>query len=70
MDIRLVGPRDGIDAAEAILSELGIRSIFITANTDPHTRDRAEAVQPIGFLEKPLTAHRLKLGLMSVGDRE
>jgi CheY-like chemotaxis protein len=35
MDIRLVGPRDGIDAAQEIQSRLGIGSIFVTANTLP-----------------------------------
>ena len=63
MDIRLNGSRDGIDAAEEIRRRLGIGSIFVTANTDPQTRRRAEAVQPLGFLEKPLTEQRLRLGL-------
>jgi CheY-like chemotaxis protein len=60
MDVRLAGKRDGIDAAGEILSRLGIRSIFVTANTDPHTRERAAAVNPAGFLEKPLTPQRLQ----------
>jgi two-component system, response regulator PdtaR len=60
MDIRLVGPRDGIDAAREIQSRLGIGSIFVTANTDPETRKRAQAIKPIAFLEKPLTEHRLR----------
>ena len=63
MDIRLAGPRDGIEAAEEIRSRFGIGSIFVTANTDPHTRQRAEAIRPIGILEKPLTEQRLRLGL-------
>jgi len=68
MDIRLLGSRDGIDAAEEIHRRLGIGSIFVTANTDPQTRRRAEAVRPIGFLEKPLTEQRLRAGLGSVPD--
>ena len=68
MDIRLLGPRDGIDAAEEISRRLGIGSIFVTANTDPQTRRRAEAVRPLGFLEKPLTEQRLRFGLSSVAD--
>jgi CheY-like chemotaxis protein len=60
MDIRLVGPRDGIDAAQEIQSRYGIGSIFVTANTDPETRMRAQAIKPIAFLEKPLTEHRLR----------
>ena len=67
MDIRLLGSRDGIDAAEEIRHRLGIGSIFVTANTDAQTRRRAEAVSPLGFLEKPLTEQRLRLGLSSVG---
>jgi len=63
MDIRLNGSRDGIEAADEIRKRLGIGSIFVTANTDPQTRQRALASQPLGFLEKPLTEQRLKLGL-------
>jgi CheY-like chemotaxis protein len=66
MDIRLIGSRDGIDAAEEIRRRFGIGSIFVTANTDPHTRQRAQAVQPLGFLEKPLTEQRLRLGLSRI----
>jgi CheY-like chemotaxis protein len=66
MDIRLIGSRDGIDAADEIHKRLGIGSIFVTANTDPQTRQRALALQPLGFLEKPLTEERLKLGLSKV----
>jgi CheY-like chemotaxis protein len=68
MDIRLMGARDGIAAADEIRTRFGIGSIFVTANTDPQTRSRAEAVQPIGFLQKPLTEQRLRLGLSRVGD--
>ncbi|RPI41753.1 MAG: response regulator [Hyphomicrobiaceae bacterium] len=63
MDIRLIGSRDGIGAADEIAGRLGIGSIFVTANTDAQTRRRAEAIQPLGFLEKPLTEQRLRLGL-------
>lgn len=63
MDIRLIGSRDGIDAAEEIRRRFGIGCIFVTANTDPHTRRRAQDVQPLGFLEKPLTERRLRNGL-------
>ena len=66
MDIRLTGSRDGIDAADEISDRFGIASIFVTANADRETRRRAEAVQPLGFLEKPLTEQRLRLGLSKV----
>jgi CheY-like chemotaxis protein len=64
MDIRLSGPRDGIDAADEIQRRFGISSIFVTANTDAQTRARAAAVAPLGFLEKPLTRLRLQSGLV------
>src|SRR5437660_11622739 len=63
MDIRLNGSRDGIEADDELRKSLGIGSLFLTANTDPQTRQRALAIQPLGFLEKPLTQQRLKLGL-------
>jgi CheY-like chemotaxis protein len=68
MDIRLMGARDGIAAAEEIRSKFGISSIFVTANTDAQTRARAEAVRPVAFLQKPLTEERLRLGLSRIGE--
>jgi two-component system, response regulator PdtaR len=66
MDIRLIGSRDGIDAAEEIRRRFDIGSIFVTANSDPETQRRAQVVQPLGFLEKPLTEQRLQLGLSAL----
>jgi two-component system, response regulator PdtaR len=63
MDIRLNGTRDGIDAADEIRRSFGISSIFVTANSDPQTRQRADSAQPLGFIEKPLTEERLRRGL-------
>lgn len=63
MDIRLQGSRDGIDAAKEIRTRFGSRIVFVTANTDPGTRARADAVKPTAFLEKPLTSLRLKHAL-------
>ena len=66
VDIRLVGARDGIDAAEEIFNRFGVPSLFVTANTDPQTRARAQAVQPLGFLEKPINPQRLRVGLRKI----
>lgn len=66
MDIRLIGPRDGIEAATSIHDKLGIRSIFVTANTDARTRERALRAHPLGFIEKPLTERRLKDQLAAI----
>jgi CheY-like chemotaxis protein len=66
MDIRLAGATDGIGAALAIRSQHGIESIFVTGNTDPHTLMRAEAIKPLGVLEKPITLERLRAQLKSL----
>ena len=66
VDIRLIGARDGIDAAGEMFNRFGIPSLFVTANTDPHTRGRAQAVHPLGFIEKPVNSQRLRAALRSV----
>lgn len=53
MDIRLVGPRDGIEAAIDIYRQAGIRSIFATAHSDLHTMKRGEAANPLDWVQKP-----------------
>jgi two-component system, response regulator PdtaR len=53
MDIRLESDSDGIDAAIEILRRTGTRCLFATANSDEHTRVRAGAATPHGWLEKP-----------------
>jgi DNA-binding NarL/FixJ family response regulator len=66
VDIRLIGPGDGIDAAEEMFNRFSVPSLFVTANTDPHTRGWARAIQALGFLEKPVAADRLRIGLRGV----
>jgi DNA-binding NarL/FixJ family response regulator len=53
MDIRLAGPKDGVDAAIAISSLFRIPSIFATAHGDVETRRRAEKASPLGWVSKP-----------------
>jgi two-component system, cell cycle sensor histidine kinase and response regulator CckA len=53
MDIRLQGAMDGIEAATAILTELAIPVIYLTAFTDDATRQRARQTAPYGYLVKP-----------------
>jgi len=53
MDIRLAGPRDGIDAAIDIYKTTGIRCIFATAHSEPALQQRARAAAPLGWLGKP-----------------
>jgi two-component system, response regulator PdtaR len=55
MDVRLIGDRDGIEAATEIWQRFGIRSLFVSANLDAAARAKASAANPVGFLEKPFT---------------
>jgi len=59
MDIRLIGPVDGITAAQEIRSRYGVEAIFVTANTDSSTLARAESTEPLAVLQKPQTKDRL-----------
>jgi CheY-like chemotaxis protein len=65
LDGRRAKTSDGIEAAREIKDRYGIRSLFITANSDEGTRRRAAQVDPLGFLEKPVT----QLSLRTVLDK-
>ncbi|MCE6949746.1 response regulator [Cereibacter sphaeroides] len=56
MDIRIRGNRDGIHAALEISRRFGLRSLFVSANHDPGTRERAQAAYPLGWVPKPFSA--------------
>lgn len=53
VDIRLAGPTDGVHAAERLLKDYNIRSIFATAHSDDLTKKRGAVAQPLAWLEKP-----------------
>jgi DNA-binding NarL/FixJ family response regulator len=53
MDVRLVGQRDGVDAAIELFESHGVRSVFATAHHDRETRQRAEKANPLGWVQKP-----------------
>lgn len=55
MDIRILGERDGVDAAREIFQRTGIRNLFASAHVDDAVRRRAAASRPLGWLEKPYT---------------
>jgi len=59
MDVRLAQGSDGVEAAKTILARFGIRSIFISAHTDPATVSRMKDADPVGFLTKPCEPHLL-----------
>ncbi|ESR25519.1 response regulator [Lutibaculum baratangense] len=67
MDIRLMGPRDGIDAALEIRSRADIPCIFVSAHQDEATRRRAEASAPAGWVAKPFSHAQLLAAIAAAG---
>jgi DNA-binding LytR/AlgR family response regulator len=59
IDINLGGGKDGIDLAEYIRSKYSIPLIFLTANSDSATIERAKAVRPNAYLVKPFNKNDL-----------
>lgn len=53
MDIRLPGELDGIAASEQIQTRLHIPVVYLTANADQATLERAAASRPYGYVMKP-----------------
>jgi DNA-binding LytR/AlgR family response regulator len=53
MDINLKGQLDGIETAAAIQKFAEIPIIYLTANTDDGTFDRAKPTRPYAFISKP-----------------
>jgi PAS domain S-box-containing protein len=54
MDILLAGRMDGIEAAREIRKIDNIPIIYLTANADKSTVDRARDTQPYAYLNKPI----------------
>jgi two-component system, response regulator PdtaR len=60
MDVRLAGPKDGIDAALAIHETVGSKVIFVTGSREAATIARIEQDHPAGLLFKPVLAWQLR----------
>jgi DNA-binding LytR/AlgR family response regulator len=55
LDINLGGQKDGIDVAEYVRAHYHLPIIFLTANSDIATVQRAKTVKPNAYLLKPFT---------------
>jgi two-component system response regulator HydG len=53
LDILLEGERSGIDLAK-ILKSRGLPFVYLSANSDKSTLEKAKATEPYGYLVKPL----------------
>lgn len=60
LDIRIRGALDGVQVAERIVGSLDIPTVFVTANADLATLDRATRAQPYGFVLKPFNERELR----------
>jgi len=59
LDINLGTKKDGIDLATAIKERFGTPIIFLTANSDAVTIERAKEIQPLAFIVKPFSTNDL-----------
>jgi DNA-binding LytR/AlgR family response regulator len=59
LDIQLSSKKDGIDLAEYIRKHHNMPIIFLTANSDKNTIERAKKINPEAFLIKPFTTENL-----------
>ncbi|MFT3908953.1 MAG: response regulator [Ferruginibacter sp.] len=59
LDVNLAGKKDGIDVAEKINLLYQLPFIFLTANSDMSTIDRAKKVKPHAYIVKPFNKEEL-----------
>jgi len=60
MDIGLKGKVDGIEAADHLRRHLNIPIIYLTANSDFTTLQRAKVTEPFGYILKPFDERELR----------
>ncbi len=63
MDIQLRGGMDGVQAAAAISLQQDVPIVYLTANSDEATLQRAKATAPFGFLVKPFEERAIQAGI-------
>ena len=63
MDINLRGAIDGVEAAAAIGRQQDVPIVYLTANSDEATLQRAKVTDPFGFLIKPFEERGLHAGI-------
>jgi two-component system cell cycle sensor histidine kinase/response regulator CckA len=63
MDIQLRGSMDGVQASAAITSQQDVPIVYLTANSDEATLQRAKGTAPFGFLVKPFEERAIQAGI-------
>lgn len=59
VDIHLTGSQDGVHLVEEVRKNFSLPVIYITANSDAATYERAKSTKPHAFLVKPFTPANL-----------
>jgi DNA-binding LytR/AlgR family response regulator len=60
MDVNLRGTLDGIETTKLIQQKLNVPIIYLTANTDEASFQKAKETRPFAFIPKPLNAIQLQ----------
>ena len=68
VDVRIQGGSDGTQVATVLRERDEVRTLFLTACTDPLTRDRAQASWPLGLISKPVRPTDLRAALRMAKD--
>jgi CheY-like chemotaxis protein/DNA-binding PadR family transcriptional regulator len=63
MDIVMPGRLNGIEAAQAIISELDIPVVFVTSYADDAIIEKAKKVRPYGYIVKPFNELEIKAAI-------
>ena len=63
MDINLRGGMDGVEAAAIITAQQKVPVVYLTANSDEATLQRAKVTDPFGFMIKPFEERALHAGI-------
>jgi PAS domain S-box-containing protein len=59
LDVRLKGPRDGVQVADALARQHDAAVLYLTSYSDAETVARAARTGPLGYLTKPFDAQQL-----------
>ena len=60
MDIRLAGEMDGVETADVVRSQFDIPVVYLTAQIDNQTLERAKGTGPFGYILKPFEERELQ----------
>lgn len=63
MDIQLKGDMDGVETAKEIRKNFNIPVIYLTANADNTTLQRAKITEPYGYILKPFEEKELNISI-------